>query len=87
MCPFHPKEPFWFRLDCQAPIHAHQNPCYRLLDGLPELSIHPAPQFLGHPLEVPFEHGRGALDHCGLVAPIQLGQLGLEGCPELLGSP
>lgn len=56
-----------------------------LLGRLPDLAVGPAPEFLGHPLEVLVESGRRQFDHRRRLAPVQPGQLGLEGRPALLG--
>ncbi len=83
----HPEEPIRSRPDRQAPINTHQNPGDWVLDCLTHSSSHPAAEFLGHPLKVPFEHGWGKLHYGRLLATVQSGQLGLKCCPATLGPP
>ncbi len=68
-----PEKPTQLPLDGQAAIDAHKNPGNGRLDRLPDFSGHPTAELLGHPLELPFKHGRGELHHGGLLVPIQMG--------------
>ena len=55
------------RLDCQAPIHSHQNAGDRLLDGLSDFSDGPTAKFSRDPLEAVFERGRGQPENCAEI--------------------
>ena len=46
------EEPAWFRLDCQAPVGPHQNPGHRLLNRLPDFTVHPTTELLGQSLRM-----------------------------------
>jgi hypothetical protein len=64
---FHPEEPTRLRLDCQASIDPYQDAGDGLLDRLPNFPVHPAAEFLRHPLEMLFELGRSELYHGWLL--------------------